>query len=319
MLTGEAGTGKTTLCRTVMEQLDRRTFASFVAEPFVTLEGFLRAVLGDFGVFSRGTVTGGRASRAPTPELRILLRDFLRSLDRLDAFAVVFVDEAQNISPDLLDELCALSEIDKNKCLIEIILVGEPVLLATLRQPAQRRLRDRVSVFCELGPLSQDEIADYVGRRFAEAGDTHHLEFDGQAMTAMYAVSRGMPLTLNTVLDRTVALATEKSVGVVKPELVKAAARDLNLIPPARTRMKRRAIVAISLILLLIGVSGAGGWYFRDRIARAIVEWQAVPQPPPGVPLRILAPIEPIPPPIEPVFPQVQPVPQPIDENQLQH
>ena len=97
VLTGEAGTGKTMLCRAVIEEIDRRTFTSFVGHSFVTAQDLLKTVLIDFGVLSRADLAGGRLANATPDELKLSLGEFLKSLADLSAFAVVFIDDAHNL------------------------------------------------------------------------------------------------------------------------------------------------------------------------------------------------------------------------------
>src|SRR5205085_4708597 len=98
VLTGDIGTGKTTLCRAVLESLDRKTFSAFVPDPFASREELLKVMLTDFGVASIDDVTSGRLRGATRTELSYLLYEFLGTLPALQAFAVVFIDEAQNLS-----------------------------------------------------------------------------------------------------------------------------------------------------------------------------------------------------------------------------
>src|ERR1700676_463396 len=111
VLTGELGVGKTILCRAVMEQLDRRTFTSLVADPFDGAEDLLKTILIDFGVISRDDVGHGRLARPSLAELSSVLRDFVMSLAPLQAFAVVIIDEAHRLSVELLDQIRAVGEL----------------------------------------------------------------------------------------------------------------------------------------------------------------------------------------------------------------
>src|SRR5918999_3913232 len=113
VLTGEIGTGKTTLCRSVLQHLDRRTFATFVPDPFVSREDLLKMLLVDFGVVSIDDVKSGRLRNASRAELSYPLYEFLNSLVPLQAFAVLVIDEAQNLPLPLLEEIRILSELEQ--------------------------------------------------------------------------------------------------------------------------------------------------------------------------------------------------------------
>src|SRR5262252_3176545 len=137
VLTGDSGTGKTTLCRTVLQNLDRKTFSAFVPDPFASREELLKVLLTDFGVASTADVTAGRLRDASRTELTYLLRDFLGTLAPLQAFAVVFIDEAQNLSLPLLEELRILSDSDGQ---MHVVLVGQLELAEKLQLAEMRQL-----------------------------------------------------------------------------------------------------------------------------------------------------------------------------------
>ena len=134
----------------MLQHLDRRTFASFVADPFVSREDLLKTLLVDFGVISIGDLTRGRFSGASRSDLSYPLYEFLDSLVPLQAFAVVVIDEAQNLSLPLLEEIRILSELERREKLLQVVLVGQPELRSSLRLPEMRQVDQRVSVRCEL-------------------------------------------------------------------------------------------------------------------------------------------------------------------------
>ena len=163
VLTGEIGTGKTTLCRSVLQHLDRRTFAAFVADPFVSREDLLKTLLVDFGVISIGDLTRGRFNGASRSDLSYPLYEFLDSLVPLQAFAVVVIDEAQNLSLPLLEEIRILSELERREKLLQVVLVGQPELRSNLRLP-----RDAAGGPARLGPLRADGARCRRRRRIRE-------------------------------------------------------------------------------------------------------------------------------------------------------
>ncbi len=203
VLTGEIGTGKTTLCRSVLEGLDRRTFASFVADPFVSREDLLKTLLVDFGVISIGDLTRGKFSGASRSDLSYPLYEFLDSLVPLQAFAVVVIDEAQNLSLPLLEEIRILSELERREKLLQVVLVGQPELRANLKLPQMRQVDQRVSVRCELTALEADGVAGYVNHRLgiAAAGESR-VEFSRAALDAIHQGASGVPRLINRICDR---------------------------------------------------------------------------------------------------------------------
>ena len=150
VLTGDIGTGKTTLCKAVLERLDRKTFTTFVPDPFVTREDLLKMLLLDFGVMSVDDLKSGRMTGASHPDLSYPLYDFLKSLVPLQAFAVLIIDEAQNLSPALLEEIRILSDLESPEKLLQVVLVGQLELRAKLKLPEMRQLDQRVSARCSL-------------------------------------------------------------------------------------------------------------------------------------------------------------------------
>src|SRR5499427_10043713 len=136
VVTGDIGTGKTTLCRAVLEKIDRATFTALVLNPFLSEEDLLKRILQDFGVISRDDVRNGRLAGATKQELIETLYDFLLGLVALKANAVLIIDEAQNLPVSVLEQIRILSnlETDKEK-LLQIVLVGQLELQERLRAP----------------------------------------------------------------------------------------------------------------------------------------------------------------------------------------
>ena len=156
VVTGEIGTGKTLLCRTVLRQLRRKTFLSVIDDPLLGRDDLLKQLLEDFGVISKDRT---RLTQASRHELIETLQAFLRSLAPIRAHAVVVIDEAQHLQPDVLEQIRLVSNIDDDSgTLLQIILVGQTDLEALLSRPELGQLQQRISRRCRLGPLSGDEV-----------------------------------------------------------------------------------------------------------------------------------------------------------------
>lgn len=230
VLTGEIGTGKTTLCRSVLQQLDRRTFSSFVADPFVSREDLLKTLLVDFGVISIGDLTGGRFSGASRSDLSYPLYEFLDSLVPLQAFAVVVIDEAQNLSLPLLEEIRILSELERREKLLQVVLVGQPELRSSLKLPQMRQVDQRVSVRCELTALDAEGVVGYVLHRLAIAGPgQNRVEFTRAALDAIHEGSSGVPRLINRICDRALQRAYPSRTTRIDVDFVWNAIGDLGL------------------------------------------------------------------------------------------
>ena len=232
VLTGEIGTGKTTLCRSVLQHLDRRTFAAFVPDPFVSREDLLKMLLVDFGVISVGDLKSGRLNGASRPDLSYPLYEFLDSLVPLQAFAVLVIDEAQNLPSSLLEEVRILSELEKREKLLQVVLVGQPELRDKLRLPQMRQVDQRVSVRCELKPLDAQGVAGYVKYRLGVASDGEsRVEFDDASLDAVYRGSGGVPRLINRICERALQRAYLSHAFTVDLNIVREAIDDLGLTP----------------------------------------------------------------------------------------
>ena len=203
MLTGDIGTGKTTLCKAVLEKLDRKTFTTFVPDPFVSREDLLKMLLLDFGVMSVDDLKSGRMTGASHPDLSYPLYEFLRSLVPLQAFAVLIIDEAQNLSPALLEEIRILSDLESPEKLLQVVLIGQLELRAKLKLPEMRQLDQRVSARCTLEPLNREGVAGYISHRLSVAGGADdRVHFSPNAIDAVFRVSGGVPRVISLICDR---------------------------------------------------------------------------------------------------------------------
>ena len=230
VLSGEIGTGKTTLCRAVLSQLDRKTFSTFVPDPFVTREDLLKMLLIGFGVASVTDVNGGRLQGASRQDLSYPLYEFLDALVPLQAFAVLVIDEAQNLSLGVMEEIRILAELEKREKLLQVVLVGQPELRDNLRLPQMRQVEQRVTVRCELTPLSFRDVTEYVQHRLRVAADTPGgVEFTGGALEAVHLASGGVPRLINLVCDRALQRAFDARRKTIDRDIVSAAVRDLDL------------------------------------------------------------------------------------------
>src|SRR6266436_3735044 len=200
VVTGDIGTGKTTVCRALLEQIDRNTFTALVLNPFISEEDLLKRILQDFGVISREDVKRGRLAHVTKQELIDALYDFLLGLMPLKASAVLIIDEAQNLPLSVLEQIRILSnlETDKEK-LLQIILVGQLNLQTVLRSPEMRQLDQRVSIRYELKPLDRETVAAYIAHRLTIAGGSAAVTFAPKALGEVHRLSGGIPRLINLI------------------------------------------------------------------------------------------------------------------------
>ena len=288
VLTGPNGVGKTMLCRAIVEQLDRRTLTSLVADRFVSADQLLRTVLVDFGVISAADLAKGKLAKAPRAELAAALRDFLYTLAPLDAFAVVIIDQAHALPIQLLDQIRVLADTGGEQHLLQVILVGEPALNAKIGKPELRGLSQRVTVRAKLGPLADDEIDPYLRHRLSVAGLTSRLAFNQRARERLFELSGGVPRVINLLSERALAVGHQKRASTIDQWMVDRAANELDLASPAANQPATRlaSIVVALLVLMLLG-AGGGLYVFRAQVHRFIEQWVSQPAPPqtPSLPL----------------------------------
>jgi general secretion pathway protein A len=236
VLTGEMGTGKTTLCRAALYQLDRKTFTTFAPDPFLSREDLLRMLLVDFGEVSVDDLRRGRLSGSSRPDLSYQLYEFLTSLESVDAFAVLVIDEAQNLAPPLLDEIRALSELEAGRRLLQIVLVGQPEFQQRLKHPEMRQIDQRVTMRCELRPLTREDVAGYVAHRLALTGGTRErVAFASAAIDMIHEASNGIPRLVNIICDRALTRGHHEGTSVIGPPLVSDAIEELQIMPVTST------------------------------------------------------------------------------------
>lgn len=193
LLTGEVGSGKTTLIRNMIRSQLRDSVLAKVFNTRVDSLQLLMQINSDFGL-----ETDGRDKAALLRELN----DFLIEQYAQRRQAVLIIDEAQNLSPEILEEIRMLSnlETDREK-LLQIILVGQPQLRDILARPELLQLRQRIQINCNLQPLSPVEVRDYIEFRMEKAGNRVALVFDDGAVEAVAAYSRGIPRLINILCD----------------------------------------------------------------------------------------------------------------------
>ena len=248
VVTGDIGTGKTTLCRALLEEIDRNTFTALVLNPFLSEEDLLKLILQDFGVVSRDDVKRGRLANVSKQELIEAIYDFLLSLLPLRASAVLIIDEAQNLPMNVLEQIRILSnlETDKEK-LLQIILVGQLNLHPLLKAPQMRQLDQRVSIRYQLRALNRDEVAAYVSHRLNVAGGAASVSFQPKALDLVHRRTGGIPRLVNLVCDRSLLAAYSARTNRVLPDMVYQAAENLELTDDHRPRFgwfRRRSAMA---------------------------------------------------------------------------
>lgn len=228
LLTGDTGTGKTTLCRAVIDALGHRTFSALILNPYMTDAEVLRTILREFGLVTREDIRKGAFEHADVPQLLDTLESFLRSLVPLNSYAVVIIDEAQSLSAKVLDQVRVLGSMEQDgRRLLQIVLVGQPSLIDTLRSDTMRALADRVSRRTALEPLPATDVNAYVAHRLQIAGGKDAVKFDADALARLADLSDGLPRRINLLCDRALELGRVAGVTTIGAPLITQAAKSI--------------------------------------------------------------------------------------------
>lgn len=228
LLTGETGTGKTTLCRAVIDALGHRTFAALILNPYMSDSEVVRVILRDFGLVSRDEIRRGAFTRADAPQLLDTLESFLRTLLPLDSYAVVIIDEAQSLSPQVLDQVRMLGGYEQDgQRLLQIVLVGQPALAQAVRSESLVALNERVTRRTALSPLTAPEIDEYIRHRLTIAGGRDAVKFQPSAIQLIADLSRGLPRRINVLCDRALEEGRVSGKAEISAEMVKRAAKSI--------------------------------------------------------------------------------------------
>ncbi len=269
VLSGEIGTGKTTLLRTLLERLDGMTPVAYVHNSALGIEGLLEYILNDWGA----------KSQAQTQAQRLIeLNEFLIEQHREGRSPVIVVDEAQNLSIETLEAVRLLSNFETtSQKLMQILLVGQPELRDKLNAPELRQLKQRIGLRCHIGPLSPEETRLYVRHRLRVAGATDAGIFTDAAIQKIADYSNGTPRVINIVCDHCLLSGYADSkrridAGMVqeaieyleegeKPEWKRR--RAMRLVPGRGMVWAARggvAVLVFLLMLMLVFAANALGW-----------------------------------------------------------
>ena len=193
VLTGQVGTGKTTLLHALRQRLNGQTALSFVFNSTLPFDGILEYMLEDFGI---AKAEGSRAQRL------ITLNNFLIERRRLGQNTVLMLDEAQNLDPSTLEQIRLLSNFETpTDKLLQILLVGQPELKAKLQLPELRQLKQRIGLRCQIPPLIPEETRQYIRKRLRVAGARDLGVFTDPAVERITEYSGGIPRLINIVCD----------------------------------------------------------------------------------------------------------------------
>jgi general secretion pathway protein A len=278
LLTGEVGAGKTTVARCFLEQIPKRCNVAYVFNPKMSATELLQTVCDEFHVPVSARVAGS----APTLKDHVdALNRFLLETHAVGQNNVLVIDEAQNLEPEVLEQLRLLTNLETSeRKLLQIVLIGQPELRTLLAQPGMAQLAQRVIARCHLDALGEKETAAYVRHRLAVAGARRGKLFDGAALARIHQRARGVPRRINLLADRALLGAYAAGRSRVDAATVDRAADEVFDEDAIAVRRARLRIAAIA------GGGVAGGallasaaWWFAAGPAEVPA---AVPTAPPA-------------------------------------
>ena len=218
-ITGEIGTGKTTLCKGLLNSLNKDTKSALILNPDLSKFQLLKAIAQDLGITLEKKSGGSLLAK---------LNEFLiEQLTRRNN-VVLIIDEAQNLRTSLLEQIRLLSNLETEKeKLLQIVLVGQPELREKLRSPKLRQLRQRISVRYHIYPLDKDEIDKYIRHRLSVAGAVNSVKFSKKAVEEIYGYSQGIPRLINILCDKALLAAYVCESKSISQEIIKKCVEEL--------------------------------------------------------------------------------------------
>ena len=254
LLTGEVGTGKTTVCRCLLEQLPENTDVAFILNPKVSVNEMLCSICDELGI-------SYEKHDSSIKTYVDAINRYLLQQHAAGRNTVVIIDEAQNLSLDVLEQLRLLTNLETNeRKLMRIILLGQPELESMLSRPELRQLEQRITARYHLGPLDRSEIGAYVSHRLAVAGRSETV-FSPRVIASLYRKTHGIPRLINVICDRAMMGAYVKSRRKVSGSILNQAAKEVKGRLHQPGWFLRGTTIAF---ILLIGVAATAALLYTD-------------------------------------------------------
>ena len=212
VITGDIGSGKTTVCRTLLNQLDPKTKTALITHTHMSGKDLLIAILEDLEVdYTPGSKV----------KLHVQLNNFLIEQLRRDNNVVLIIDEAQNLSPSVLEEVRMLSNLEtETEKLVQIIFLGQPELKKKLAMPSLEQLRQRIAVYFHLSPLDREDARAYILHRLHIASGSDQKFFTDEAIERVYKFSKGVPRVINQICDSALLTGYIAEVKLIDEEII---------------------------------------------------------------------------------------------------
>ena len=283
LLTGEVGTGKTTVCRVLLELMPEDLEIAFLLNPPLTIEELLATLCDEFGISYSSDTTSVKVFVAR-------IHAYLLDVHARGRRPILIVEEAQNLSTEVLEQIRLLTNLETNEYkLLQIIMIGQPELRDKLAQPELRQLSQRITARYHLGPLSKQEIPEYVNFRLATAGLKRARPlFPARTVKKLYRLTGGVPRLINSICDRALLGAYVQGQDRVDTKTLKTAAREVlgdGNFQSRRWKMYQ-GMAAAAVLLLCVGLAAT----FLQRpvpvtreVAKTVAEEHRIKADPAGV------------------------------------
>jgi general secretion pathway protein A len=255
LLSGEIGAGKTTVCRCFLEQIPKRCNVAYIFNPKLTVMELVKSICDEFHIPSL------RAKGQPATVKTYVdaLNDFLLRTHAVGQNNVLIIDEAQQLSAEVLEQLRLLTNLETNeRKLLQIVLIGQPELRTMLERPDLEQLAQRVIARFHLKALSAKETEHYIRHRLSVAGMTRAIPFDRKAVQRIHEISRGVPRRINLLCDRAMLGAYAHGRHTIDAAMVEKAGREVFGRMPNSTPPEGRPVVQRAGLGLVIGAGLAG-------------------------------------------------------------
>jgi len=269
LLTGDIGTGKTTICRCFLAQIPPNCHVGYIFNPKLSVPELLQSICEEFHI----AVTPGATGVASVKDYIDALNSFLLQSHAAGQNSVLIIDEAQNLAADVLEQLRLLTNLETNeRKLLQIVLIGQPELRDLLARPELEQLAQRVVARFHLDALSSQESTQYIAHRLGVAGHTGALPFDAKALQRIHHLTRGVPRRINLLCGRALLGAWATGVASVNRQVVDKAAAEVFGPDPVQapgTKRQRMGYVLAGMALLAALVLLAFQWWTASQETRS--------------------------------------------------
>jgi general secretion pathway protein A len=244
VITGEAGTGKTTLVHKLLSNLSGGIRTSYVFNPMMDRNDFLQYICHDFGITTDHLQTRGQCLTA--------LHNFLLECFKNNEKVFLIIDEAQCLAPELLHEVRLLTNLETSKYkLLHVILLGQPELDKILAEQEFRPLKQRITVRYHLRPLHFKEMKEYINYRLKRSGSRNIVIFDEAAQKAIYKYSKGIPRVINILCDNALLTGFSQEKNRINKKIIKSTIADMENSPKSISIFIKSVLVTIMIIVII--------------------------------------------------------------------